>query len=146
MSSGQQLDSLIFVKADRIIRLNFDTEQIDTIHEFSNPLLRQPEFFQMNDAQTVMITASPQDGIYLDLAKKKEIDLDELYQIGCMKEIIYDHEDGVFYVLANKFEEKLGFFIIRMNEKNPSEHTFLTKWKNKLDLGDANIFVLRHGN
>jgi hypothetical protein len=99
----------------------------------------------MNDAQTVMITASPQDGIYLDLQKKKEIDLDELYQIGCMKEIIYDHEDGVFYILANKFEEKLGFFIIRMNEKNPSEHTFLTKWKNKLDLGDANIFVLRHG-
>jgi hypothetical protein len=93
-----------------------------------------------------MITASPQDGIFLDLAKKKEIDLDELYQIGCMKEIIYDHEDGVFYILANKFEEKLGFFIIRMNEKNPSEHTFLTKWKNKLDLGDANIFVLRHGN
>jgi hypothetical protein len=100
----------------------------------------------MNDSQTVMITASPQDGIFLDLAKKKEIDLDELYQIGCMKEIIYDHEDGVFYILANKFEEKLGFFIIRMNEKNPSEHTFLTKWKNKLDLGDANIFVLRHGN
>jgi hypothetical protein len=76
----------------------------------------------------------------------KEIDLDELYSIGCMKEIIYDHEDGVFYILANKFEEKLGFFIIRMNEKNPQEHTFLTKWKNKLDLGDANIFVLRHGN
>ena len=99
----------------------------------------------MNDAQTVMITASPQDGIYLDLIKKSEVDLDDLYQIGCMKEIIYDHEDGVFYILANKFEEKLGFFIIRMNEKNPTQHTFLTKWKNKLDLGDANIFVLRHG-
>lgn len=37
---GTVLNSLIFVKADRIIRLNFDNEQIDTLHEFVNPLLR----------------------------------------------------------------------------------------------------------
>ena len=69
-----------------------------------------------------MITASPQDGIYLDIRDSKnckEIDLDEEYNIGCMKEIIYDNEDAVFYILANKFEEKLGFFIIRVNEKDP---------------------------
>lgn len=96
-----------------------------------------------------MITASPQDGIYLDISDKrncKEIDLDEEYNIGCMKEIIYDHEDTVFYILANKFEEKLGFFIIRVNAKDPKKHKFLTRWKNKLDIGDANIFVLRHAN
>lgn len=63
-----------------------------------------------------------------------------------MKEIIYDHEDSVFYILANKYEEKLGFFIIRMQAKDPADHRFLTKWKNKLDIGDANIFVLRHSN
>lgn len=33
-----------------------------------------------------------------------------------------------------------------MNEKNPKDFKFLTKWKNKLDIGDANIFVLRHHN
>ena len=63
-----------------------------------------------------------------------------------MKEIIYDHEDAVFYILANKYQEKLGFFIIRMSETNPDDFKFLTKWKNKLDIGDASIFVLRHGN
>lgn len=89
----------------------------------------------------------------MDLRNKdkcKEIDLDELYEIGCMKEIIYDHEDAVFYILANKYQEKLGFFILRINETDPEDpvkgHVFLTKWKNKLDIGDANIFVLRHGN
>ena len=76
----------------------------------------------------------------------QEVDLDELYDIGAMKEIIYDFEDSVFYILANKFEEKLGFFILRMNEKDPADFKFLTKWKNKLDIGDANIFVLRHSN
>ena len=52
----------------------------------------------------------------------------------------------MFYILANKFEEKLGFFIIRMQAKDPADFRFLTKWKNKLDIGDANIFVLRHAN
>lgn len=33
-----------------------------------------------------------------------------------------------------------------MNEKDPKDFKFLTKWKNKLDIGDANIFVLRHHN
>jgi hypothetical protein len=98
----------------------------------------------MNDKQTIMITASPEDGIYFDLTKKYEEDLDELYNIGCMKEIIHDEEDGVFYILANKFDEKLGFFIIRMKDEDPNSYKFLTKWKNKLDIGDSSLFVLRN--
>lgn len=32
-----------------------------------------------------------------------------------------------------------------MNAKNPKEdNMFLTKWKNKLDIGDASLHVLRH--
>lgn len=98
----------------------------------------------MNDQQTVMIIASPEDGIYLNLEQKGEVDLDKTYKIGCMKEIIYDNEDQKFYILANKFEEKLGFFIIRLNANDPKQFVFLTKWKNKLDLGNANLFVMRH--
>jgi hypothetical protein len=108
---------------------------------------RQPEFFLMNNEQNVMIAASPEDGIYIDfrdLKNVKEIDLDEMYEIGCIKEIIYDHEDHVFYFLANKYREKLGFFLIRMSENDPGDFKFLTKWKNKLDLGDASINVIRH--
>mgnify|MGYP006087666979 CR=1 FL=1 len=76
-----------------------------------------------------------------------EVDLDETYSMGCIKEIIYDGEDHVFYLLANKYEEKLGFFLIRVSEFNPTkDYKFLTKWKNKLDLGDATINVMRHQN
>jgi hypothetical protein len=47
--------------------------------------------------------------------------------------------------LANKYEEKLGFFIIRIDAKDPtSDYMFLTKWKNKLDIGDASLNLLRH--
>lgn len=78
-----------------------------------------------------MIIASPDDGIYKDMNKQVEIDLDERFNIGAIKEIIHDEEDHVFYILANKFDEKLGFFVIRMDEHNPDkEFKFLTKYKN----------------
>ena len=60
--------------------------------------------------------------------------------------MIYDEEESFYYILSNKFEEKLGFFIIKIEEMNPKNYKFLIKWKNKLDIGDANIFVLRHSN
>ena len=50
----------------------------------------------------------------------------------------------MFYLLANKYCEKLGLFIIRIHEKNPHAHSFFMKWKNKLDISDADIAVVRN--
>lgn len=108
---------------------------------------RQPEFFQPDANEHSYIIASPEDAIYIDEINDKEIDLDEHFSIGALKEIIYDREEDDFYILANKFEEKLGFFIIRIDAKEPlKDALFLTKWKNKLDIGDASLNVLRHSN
>ena len=94
--------------------------------------------------QDIMIIASNDDGIYKDIKKGIEIDLDDKFNIGNIKEIIHDEEDHVFYILANKFDEKLGFFIIRMDEHDPvNDFKFLTKYKNKLDIGDCKLFVMR---
>lgn len=49
----------------------------------------------------------------------------------------------MFYLLANQFDERLGLFVLRVNEYNPSDYKFLIKLKNKLDIGDADLFVLR---
>lgn len=58
--------------------------------------------------------------------------------------IIYDPEDQYYYCCANKFEEKLGFFIIKISEKNPNEFYFLIKWKNKLNIGDPNMYIMKN--
>jgi len=75
------------------------------------------------------------------------VDIDANYQVSAIKEIIYDYEDAVFYILANKFEEKLGFFVFTIQEKDPYQSKFYIKYKNKLDIGDTDINVLRdiHG-
>lgn len=49
----------------------------------------------------------------------------------------------MFYILANKYDEKLGFFLIKMSDSDTDNRTFLTKYKNKLDIGDASVSVLR---
>lgn len=58
--------------------------------------------------------------------------------------VIYDAEEQYYYVCANKFEEKLGFFIIKISEIDPSEYYFLIRWKNKLNIGDPNMFILKN--
>ena len=49
----------------------------------------------------------------------------------------------MFYILANKYQDKLGFFLIRMSGDNPDDYRFLTRYKNKLDIGDCSIQVMR---
>jgi hypothetical protein len=100
------------------------------------------------------LIASPEDGMYLHLPHQtaqsmanvtaKEVDINDEYQIASIKSVIYDQEEKFYYVLSNKFEEKLGFFVIKVSEKDPSDKRFLIKWKNKLDIGDPNMFILRN--
>jgi len=56
----------------------------------------------------------------------------------------YDEEERVFYMLANKFQEKLGIFLITFDDLDPSKHQFILRWKNKLDVSDANVFIVRN--
>lgn len=70
---------MIFAKQQKIMEFNFDTEALTDLYIYEVPLSRQPEFFLMNDDQTVSIVASMDDGIYYNFRNKKYIDLDELY-------------------------------------------------------------------
>ena len=90
------------------------------------------------------IIASIDDGIYYNHKTRLYVDLDEEFKISNIKEIIHDHEDRVFYLLANKYQEKLGLFMIRFSEANPQIHQFFMKWKNKLDIADADVAVMRN--
>jgi hypothetical protein len=50
----------------------------------------------------------------------------------------------MFYLLANKFRDNLGLFMLRISEEDPNDYKFLIKISNKLDIADADIFVLRN--
>jgi hypothetical protein len=98
----------------------------------------------MNDDQTVSIIASIDDGIYYNNRSKEQIDLDETFKVCNIKEIIYDDEEKLFYMLANKYKDKLGIFMVRFRESNPKYHRFILRWKNKLDIADADVNIVRN--
>ena len=35
-------------------------------------------------------------------------------------------------------------FLIKFSESTPSEHKFIHKWKNKLDISDADVAIVRN--
>ena len=45
---GEEPSAIIFVKQDRLIRLDFNKNVIETIIKFRRQLTKQPEFFNMN--------------------------------------------------------------------------------------------------
>ena len=124
--------------------MNFVTGIVTKVYEMKNKLNKQPQYFKVNDDQRIFIVSSAMDGVYVNTNLNQEVDLDDTYIISNIMEIIFDHDDDVFYILTNKYEEKLGFFVLRIQESNPFNGSFLIKWKNKLDIGDTNIFVLRN--
>lgn len=89
------------------------------------------------------MVSSATDCLYVDWQKKFELDVDETYEVTKIKSLIYDAEEGAWYILANKYEEKLGFFVLKLFELEPEKGRFLIRWRNKLENGNPNIFVLR---
>ena len=58
--------------------------------------------------------------------------------------MIYEPEDKKFYVLCNKHQERLGLFLIQFDEENPQDKVFILKYKNKLDIGNADIAIINN--
>ena len=105
----------------------------------------QPQYFNPNDNQDVFIVSSPDDGIYINTKTREEVDIDELFNMSAIKEIIFESVQRQFYILANKFDDKLGFFLIRFDEGDVHNYRYLIQHKNKLDIGDANV-AINHRN
>lgn len=89
------------------------------------------------------MAASRQDGIWVDLKNKKEVDLDEMFDVNLICEVVLDEDEGQFYFLSNMRQGKLGFFLIRFHVSDPKKHDYLTMWRHKLDIADVNMQIFR---
>lgn len=147
---------MLFAKPDEIISFDYETSVVRTVVKFEIPLKRQPQYFSLNDSQENAVVSRNEEAIFNSTkgwAAKKDsfgvskfktcIDLDEHFEIQAIKQVVYDYEDQAFYVMANRYKGKLGFFVIRFQEEDPDDSHFLIKLKNKLEINDANIFVMR---
>ena len=60
---GREPFEIVFAKQDSIITLNFETDEVKTLCKYTAPLLKQPEFFTVNEDQSVGIIMGDNDGI-----------------------------------------------------------------------------------
>tara|TARA_B110001450_G_scaffold143818_1_gene134555 strand:+ start:647 stop:916 length:270 start_codon:yes stop_codon:yes gene_type:complete len=81
----------------------------------------QPQFFVTNDTQDIYIVSSQSDGLYINMKSGHEIDLDEAFEITDIKNILYDEEDQMFYLLANRKNGIIGFFLMKFPVGAPHE-------------------------
>jgi hypothetical protein len=57
-------------------------------------------------------------------------------------------DDHYFYILANKKEGKLGFYLYKLDfnkpysDKGKKESDYLIRWNNKLDIADADVALM----
>lgn len=57
--------------------------------------------------------------------------------------IFYDPEDEEFYLIANKSEDKIGFYLFKYKYNDPTNFKPIIMWKNKLTIGNVSLRILR---
>jgi hypothetical protein len=85
------------------------------------------------------------DILFVDIKKKLEIDLDDREEVSAIQNIITDNKH--FYVLANKKEQRLGYYLFNVNLNDPHvESEYLISWTNKLDIGNCDLHLMEENN
>ena len=69
--------------------------------------------------------------------------MDHTFEINLILDVIYDEEYKEFYFLANKRHGFIGFYLIKFSEDDPMNYEFVTMWAHKLDIDNANMYILR---
>tara|TARA_B110000285_G_C15135793_1_gene626806 strand:+ start:1683 stop:2189 length:507 start_codon:yes stop_codon:yes gene_type:complete len=136
---------LIFFSMTKVFKFDYllEEDNISVIYELDNELDDIPKFGVFNANQSKFIVNSSQDVLYVDMEKKLEIDLDEREGISIILNIIRSNDDKHFYILANKKNEMLGYYLFDVSINNPVEESqYLINWNNKLNISDVDMHIL----
>lgn len=96
-----------------------------------------------DEEQKIAMVSSFYDIIYVNIEKGIEIDIDDYYNLANIRRIV--RGSNCFYVLANKFKNTLGFYLIQIDKNDPKKEQpeYLINWKNKLDVSDVTMFHVK---
>ena len=89
-NEDEPITSLIFTKKNNIFELNFERETIKIIYQYSEAFRIQPNYFVANETQDIFVAASMHDAFWVNLTERTDVDLDLLYNVDSITQIIYD--------------------------------------------------------
>lgn len=130
----------------KIVKYNYREEVETQIYAYEQALEDQPDYVVFDDTQKFAIVASANQALWIDLGAQSngEYNLDTRFNMKDFKCLMA--YGGKFYLLANKLDDKLGYYLLEINTnfKENSVHHFVIKWVNKLNIGNADLDVVTH--
>lgn len=110
-----------------------EDDREETVYTLKEYLIDPPNFGIFNADQTKCIITSKADILFIDLKSRREIDIDKREGISDIMNVLADEK--YFYILANKKDNVIGYYLIMMNiEKPDCETIYLINWKNKTSI------------
>jgi hypothetical protein len=113
----RNINEIFFTNSRQVMIYNFYSDELQPEYVFQNYLNSQPIYAVFNEKQNIAIIATFYDVLFLNIEKDEEIDIDNLFHIGDIRSVINVNEK--FYVLANKCDKLLGYYLIEIDENNP---------------------------
>lgn len=78
--------------------------------------------------------------LWVNISTKVEVDIDEKFELADIKSLCFTNDK--FYVLANKYKRKLGYFLLELEQNLDAVDTeprYVIRWENKLEIDDASL-------
>jgi hypothetical protein len=136
--SNQNKEILYFFTAFEIFEYNYLSLQKKTKYTYHQKLQSQPIFGKFDDDQQRFIVTSENDAMFVDTQTNTHLDLDQKEGLQAIEDVFY--HDGQFFILANKVNHKLGFYLMSFDASQPEEPCkLIVAWNHMLDIADADI-------
>lgn len=142
---------MIFVTRGDVVKYDFHKGRDTNLFDFAD-LDEQPESFIFNDDQTACVIATTRNSRMIDFGNAQDHDLAQLFGISQIKSVLYF--EGHFYIMANKRDQRLGFYLLRIPQADPvkasadadwekkREEMFFMNYRGKLEIGDVDMHIL----
>lgn len=99
-----------------------------------------------NTLQRIIIVVSEHKCLYIDKFNGNEIELTTMHNISEVQFVIHDREEKEFYILANRNGEKLGVYILKIEEDEPQNAVFIINWVTNLNIANTSMDILTEKN
>lgn len=134
------------MKQECIFELNYISNIYKEIFSFEQPFTAQPILLQINESQDILMAASVEDGYLYNSTTGKQYDIDAEFDIGIIKCIVFDEEDGMIYMCCNRRHGVLGMFLIKFYQYDPDDHEFVlsrTAGNRSLDIDSVSLTIIK---
>ena len=132
---------MIFTGNKSIFEYNYLDNKTNIIKVFEEAFEKPAQFFIMNENQDCILIANNVQSIHYNLKTDELIDFDLALNIQELKCVTIDKDSDSFYILANKMESQLGFFLFKIKYDKPKKPKFKIIMKTKLDIGNCNMTI-----